>query len=177
MKGRRRPSSSSPSMRRWTPRTSSRPSTRRSRSAATSSTPASFTQLETFRVGCIGHFGEAGIPGAVAAVADAPRPWASSRSASPKWFDRPASRPLRASGKAQNSRIQSAPAAASRAQERVQRTWWRHPTMRIPTAEDDWCCRRSACARRAAPAPSWTMVKAAARLMPRCSPTTSARTC
>ncbi|GAB2486702.1 2-aminoethylphosphonate--pyruvate transaminase [Comamonas humi] len=33
--------------------------------------PGKLTQLETFRVGCIGHFGEAGIPGAVAAVADA----------------------------------------------------------------------------------------------------------
>ena len=26
--------------------------------------------METFRVGCIGHFGEAGIPGAVAAIAE-----------------------------------------------------------------------------------------------------------
>lgn len=33
--------------------------------------PGKLTQLETFRVGCIGHFGEAGIPGAVAAIADA----------------------------------------------------------------------------------------------------------
>lgn len=33
--------------------------------------PGKLTQLETFRVGCMGHFGEAGIPGAVAAVADA----------------------------------------------------------------------------------------------------------
>ena len=33
--------------------------------------PGELTQLETFRVGCIGHFGDAGIPGAVAAVADA----------------------------------------------------------------------------------------------------------
>lgn len=33
--------------------------------------PGKLTELETFRVGCIGHFGEAGIPGAVAAVADA----------------------------------------------------------------------------------------------------------
>jgi len=32
--------------------------------------PGKLTQLETFRVGCMGHFGEAGIPGAVAAVAD-----------------------------------------------------------------------------------------------------------
>ncbi len=32
--------------------------------------PGKLTALETFRVGCIGHFGEAGIPGAVAAVAD-----------------------------------------------------------------------------------------------------------
>jgi len=32
--------------------------------------PGKLTQVETFRVGCIGHFGEAGIPGAVAAVAD-----------------------------------------------------------------------------------------------------------
>jgi 2-aminoethylphosphonate-pyruvate transaminase len=32
--------------------------------------PGKLTQIETFRVGCIGHFGEAGIPGAVAAVAD-----------------------------------------------------------------------------------------------------------
>ena len=31
--------------------------------------PGKLTQLETFRVGCIGHFGEAGIPGAVAAIA------------------------------------------------------------------------------------------------------------
>ena len=31
--------------------------------------PGKLTQVETFRVGCIGHFGEAGIPGAVAAVA------------------------------------------------------------------------------------------------------------
>jgi 2-aminoethylphosphonate-pyruvate transaminase len=33
--------------------------------------PGKLTQLETFRVGCIGHFGDVGIPGAVAAVADA----------------------------------------------------------------------------------------------------------
>jgi 2-aminoethylphosphonate-pyruvate transaminase len=33
--------------------------------------PGKLTQLETFRVGCMGHFGDAGIPGAVAAVADA----------------------------------------------------------------------------------------------------------
>ena len=32
--------------------------------------PGKLTQIETFRVGCIGHFGEAGIPGAVAAIAD-----------------------------------------------------------------------------------------------------------
>ena len=32
--------------------------------------PGKLTQVETFRVGCMGHFGEAGIPGAVAAVAD-----------------------------------------------------------------------------------------------------------
>ena len=32
--------------------------------------PGKLTQLETFRVGCMGHFGDAGIPGAVAAVAD-----------------------------------------------------------------------------------------------------------
>jgi 2-aminoethylphosphonate-pyruvate transaminase len=32
--------------------------------------PGKLTTVETFRVGCIGHFGEAGIPGAVAAVAD-----------------------------------------------------------------------------------------------------------
>ena len=32
--------------------------------------PGKLTAMETFRVGCIGHFGEAGIPGAVAAVAD-----------------------------------------------------------------------------------------------------------
>ncbi|WP_309683113.1 2-aminoethylphosphonate--pyruvate transaminase [Polaromonas sp.] len=32
--------------------------------------PGKLTQLETFRVGCMGHFGEAGIPGAVAAIAD-----------------------------------------------------------------------------------------------------------
>jgi 2-aminoethylphosphonate-pyruvate transaminase len=32
--------------------------------------PGKLTQIETFRVGCMGHFGEAGIPGAVAAVAD-----------------------------------------------------------------------------------------------------------
>ncbi len=32
--------------------------------------PGKLTQVETFRVGCIGHFGEAGIPGAVAAIAD-----------------------------------------------------------------------------------------------------------
>ncbi|HWT17768.1 MAG TPA: 2-aminoethylphosphonate--pyruvate transaminase [Variovorax sp.] len=31
--------------------------------------PGKLTQIETFRVGCIGHFGEAGIPGAVAAIA------------------------------------------------------------------------------------------------------------
>lgn len=35
--------------------------------------PGKLTQLETFRVGCMGHFGDAGIPGAVAAVADALR--------------------------------------------------------------------------------------------------------
>ncbi len=33
--------------------------------------PGKLTQVETFRVGCMGHFGEAGIPGAVAAIADA----------------------------------------------------------------------------------------------------------
>ncbi|MES2099416.1 MAG: 2-aminoethylphosphonate--pyruvate transaminase [Pseudomonadota bacterium] len=32
--------------------------------------PGKLTQLETFRVGCMGHFGEAGIPGAVAAIAE-----------------------------------------------------------------------------------------------------------
>jgi 2-aminoethylphosphonate-pyruvate transaminase len=32
--------------------------------------PGKLTQVETFRVGCIGHFGESGIPGAVAAIAD-----------------------------------------------------------------------------------------------------------
>lgn len=32
--------------------------------------PGKLTEVETFRVGCIGHFGEAGIPGAVAAIAD-----------------------------------------------------------------------------------------------------------
>lgn len=32
--------------------------------------PGKLTQVETFRVGCIGHFGEAGIPGAVAAIID-----------------------------------------------------------------------------------------------------------
>ena len=32
--------------------------------------PGKLTQMETFRVGCMGHFGEAGIPGAVAAIAD-----------------------------------------------------------------------------------------------------------
>ena len=32
--------------------------------------PGKLTQVETFRVGCMGHFGEAWIPGAVAAVAD-----------------------------------------------------------------------------------------------------------
>jgi 2-aminoethylphosphonate-pyruvate transaminase len=32
--------------------------------------PGKLTQVETFRVGCMGHFGEAGIPGAVAAVAE-----------------------------------------------------------------------------------------------------------
>jgi 2-aminoethylphosphonate-pyruvate transaminase len=32
--------------------------------------PGKLTQIETFRVGCIGHFGDAGIPGAVAAIAD-----------------------------------------------------------------------------------------------------------
>ena len=51
--------------------------------------PGKLTQVETFRVGCMGHFGDAGIPGAVAAVADTlkamgigrfllrlwPRPW------------------------------------------------------------------------------------------------------
>ncbi|MBS0429725.1 MAG: 2-aminoethylphosphonate--pyruvate transaminase [Proteobacteria bacterium] len=31
--------------------------------------PGKLTQIETFRVGCIGHFGEAGIPGAVEAIA------------------------------------------------------------------------------------------------------------
>lgn len=30
--------------------------------------PGKLTQIETFRVGCIGHFGEAGIPGAVNAI-------------------------------------------------------------------------------------------------------------
>ena len=33
--------------------------------------PGKLTQVETFRVGCMGHFGEAGIPGAVAAIAEA----------------------------------------------------------------------------------------------------------
>ena len=32
--------------------------------------PGKLTQVETFRVGCIGHFGDSGIPGAVAAIAD-----------------------------------------------------------------------------------------------------------
>lgn len=32
--------------------------------------PGKLTEVDTFRVGCIGHFGEAGIPGAVAAIAD-----------------------------------------------------------------------------------------------------------
>ncbi|WP_218509318.1 2-aminoethylphosphonate--pyruvate transaminase [Variovorax sp. dw_308] len=32
--------------------------------------PGKLTQVETFRVGCMGHFGDAGIPGAVAAVAE-----------------------------------------------------------------------------------------------------------
>jgi 2-aminoethylphosphonate-pyruvate transaminase len=32
--------------------------------------PGKLTQIETFRVGCIGHFGEAGIPGAVAAIGE-----------------------------------------------------------------------------------------------------------
>ena len=32
--------------------------------------PGKLTQVETFRVGCMGHFGEAGIPGAVEAIAD-----------------------------------------------------------------------------------------------------------
>ncbi|MEM5388181.1 2-aminoethylphosphonate--pyruvate transaminase [Paraburkholderia phymatum] len=32
--------------------------------------PGKLTQIETFRVGCIGHFGKTGIPGAVAAIAD-----------------------------------------------------------------------------------------------------------
>lgn len=33
--------------------------------------PGKLTQIETFRIGCIGHFGEAGIPGAVAAIREA----------------------------------------------------------------------------------------------------------
>jgi len=33
--------------------------------------PGKLTQIETFRIGCIGHFGEAGIPGAVAAIRQA----------------------------------------------------------------------------------------------------------
>jgi 2-aminoethylphosphonate-pyruvate transaminase len=32
--------------------------------------PGKLTQLDTFRVGCMGHFGDQGIPGAVAAVAE-----------------------------------------------------------------------------------------------------------
>jgi 2-aminoethylphosphonate-pyruvate transaminase len=32
--------------------------------------PGKLTQVETFRVGCMGHFGEAGIPGAIAAIAE-----------------------------------------------------------------------------------------------------------
>ncbi|KUY88878.1 2-aminoethylphosphonate--pyruvate aminotransferase [Burkholderia sp. RF7-non_BP1] len=32
--------------------------------------PGKLTEVDTFRVGCIGHFGEAGMPGAVAAIAD-----------------------------------------------------------------------------------------------------------
>ncbi len=32
--------------------------------------PGKLTRVETFRVGCMGHFGDAGIPGAVAAIAD-----------------------------------------------------------------------------------------------------------
>jgi len=32
--------------------------------------PGKLTEVETFRIGCIGHFGDAGIPGAVAAIAD-----------------------------------------------------------------------------------------------------------
>ncbi|HVL55053.1 MAG TPA: 2-aminoethylphosphonate--pyruvate transaminase, partial [Burkholderiaceae bacterium] len=33
--------------------------------------PGKLTTVDTFRVGCIGHFGDAGIPGAVAAIAEA----------------------------------------------------------------------------------------------------------
>lgn len=32
--------------------------------------PGKLTEVDTFRVGCIGHLREAGIPGAVAAIAD-----------------------------------------------------------------------------------------------------------
>lgn len=35
--------------------------------------PGKPSDVETFRVGCIGRFGAAGIPGAVAAVVDTPR--------------------------------------------------------------------------------------------------------
>jgi 2-aminoethylphosphonate-pyruvate transaminase len=32
--------------------------------------PGKLTEIETFRVGCIGHFGDAGIPGAVKAIGE-----------------------------------------------------------------------------------------------------------
>ncbi|MDQ0139989.1 aspartate aminotransferase-like enzyme [Cupriavidus necator] len=33
--------------------------------------PGKLTEIETFRVGCIGHFGDAGIPGAAKAIGEA----------------------------------------------------------------------------------------------------------
>ncbi|NTY39172.1 2-aminoethylphosphonate--pyruvate aminotransferase [Burkholderia diffusa] len=41
--------------------------------------PGKPTEVDTFRVGCIGHFGEAGIAGTVAAIADALRAMGVSR--------------------------------------------------------------------------------------------------
>lgn len=51
------------------PTTTSRPSIKRSERGHILY-PDKLTQVQTFRVGGMGHFSEAGIPGAVAAIAD-----------------------------------------------------------------------------------------------------------
>ncbi len=50
--------------------TTSRGFIRRSKKRGYIPYPGKLSEVETFRVGCIGHVGEAGMPGAVAAIAD-----------------------------------------------------------------------------------------------------------